>query len=372
MRHHASEQAENAQQHERARVGRRRPFRRDQRALGRKHDVEHLAHAFIDVDLGGALRRVGEIAQDGRDPFDQEGAVGIVGRPVDRTGGLRIGAVEVEGDAPPLLDHLHHQLVQLGIGHAVMLDIVFPDVFTVGDLGEQFVAVDVAAFVEDGLEAGFDLRPTEALEQPGHAARTHDAGLHLAVEIGRQHLRHPGVALDDGVNSFVAHAFAVEFHRRNRETFLEHGRCGARHRARHLAADVVVMAERLDVGDHFALVEHRHGAAEIGQVADAAFGEVRVVHQEHVARPHRFRRKIAHHRIGHRRIGAARQLAAIAIEQADTVVVGLPDHRRTRRALDGIFDLRLDRVQRALDDLQDDRIDGRGGLHGRGRPRLGG
>ena len=73
---------------------------------GRYGDIEDLADAFVDVQFGGAFRRVGEVAQNRRDPFDQEGAVGIIGRPVDRPRGLRIGAVKVERDAPALLDHL--------------------------------------------------------------------------------------------------------------------------------------------------------------------------------------------------------------------------------------------------------------------------
>ena len=84
LRDHAREQPETAQQHEGARIGCRRPVRRDQRALRREYDVEDLAHAFVDVDLGGALGRVGEVAQDRRDPFDQKSAVGVVGRPIDR------------------------------------------------------------------------------------------------------------------------------------------------------------------------------------------------------------------------------------------------------------------------------------------------
>ena len=83
-----------------------------------------------------------------------------------------------------------------------------------------------------------------------------------------------------------------------------------------------------------------------------AFGQIGVVHQEHVARLHGVGRKVAHHRVRHRRIGATGELAAIAVEQADAIVVRLADHRRARGALDGVFDLGLDRVQRALDDLQ--------------------
>ena len=165
---HAGQQSEAAQQHERARVGGGRPFRRDQRALRREHHVEDFADAFVDVDFRGALGRIGEVAQDRRDPFHQERAAGVVGRPVDRAGRLRIGAGEVERDASALLDHLQLELVQLRIGDAVVLDVVLPDVFAVRDLRQQLVAVDVAALVEDRLEAGFYRVAAEALEQRLH------------------------------------------------------------------------------------------------------------------------------------------------------------------------------------------------------------
>ena len=101
----------------------------------------------------------------------------------------------------------------------------------------------------------------EPREQFRHAARAHQAGLHLAVEIGGERFRHAGVALDDGEHRVVADAGAVEFDRRDREAFLEHRRRRAGHRARHAAADIVMMPEGLDVSDDFAVVKHRHGAA---------------------------------------------------------------------------------------------------------------
>src|SRR5439155_6915140 len=98
-----------------------RPSRRNPRALGREDDVEHFAHAFVDMDLGGALGRVGEITQDGGDPFDEEGATGIVRRPIDWTVRLRIGTGEVERDALAPLDHLQRDFVQLWITDTVVL-----------------------------------------------------------------------------------------------------------------------------------------------------------------------------------------------------------------------------------------------------------
>ena len=260
--------------------------------------------------------------------------------------------------------------MQLGVGDAVVLDVIFPAIFAVGDPRQQLVAEDGGAFVENGLEAGLDLGAAEPLEQRGHALRPHQAGLHLAVEVGGEHVGNAGVALDDGEDRLVAHALGVELHRRDGEPFLEHRDRRARHRARHAPADVVMVSERLDVGDDLAVMEHRHRAAEVRQMADAALGEIGVVHQEHVAGTHGLGGKIAHHGIRHRRIGAAGELAAVAVEQADAVVVGLADHRAAGGALDRVFDLGLDRVERAFDDLQHDRVDRRVVAPLRRRPRL--
>src|ERR1700733_11068803 len=210
LRHHAGQKPDTAQQHERARIGGRRPLRRDQRALGRKDNVENLAHAFVDVDFGGALRRIGEIAQDRCDPFDQKSAARVIGRPVDRPRGLRIGAGEIERYAVALFDQLECELVQLRIGDAVMLDIILPAVFAVGDLRQQLAPEGVAAGVEDRLKTSLHGFAAEPVEQFPHAPRAHQTSLHLAVEVGGERFGHARVALDDGEDGVVADASAVE------------------------------------------------------------------------------------------------------------------------------------------------------------------
>ena len=85
-----------------------------------------------------------------------------------------------------------------------MFDVIFPVVFAVGDLRQQFVPENVAASVEDGLEAGFDRFAAETFEQLRHPARAHQAGLDLAIEIGGKHFRHAGIALDDSEDRLVA------------------------------------------------------------------------------------------------------------------------------------------------------------------------
>jgi hypothetical protein len=141
--------------------------------------------------------------------------------------GLRRGTVEVERDAVAPLGHPERQPVQARVGDAVVLDEVLPGVLAVRDLRQQLVAVDVAALVEDRLEAGLDGVLPETPEQLRHAPRAHHDRLHLAVEIGLQHLRHARVAADDAERLVVALARVVDPDWRNREALLEHRHRGA-------------------------------------------------------------------------------------------------------------------------------------------------
>jgi hypothetical protein len=117
------------------------------------------------------------------------------------------------------------------------------------------------------------------------------------------------------------------------------------------------MAEGLDEGDDGVLVEHGHGHAQVGQMADPAFRSVDVVVEEHVARPHGLQREVADDGLHEGGIRASRELAAAAVVDAGAEVARLADHGRARRALDRRLDLRLDGGEGALDDLEDDRID---------------
>ena len=61
-----------------------------------------------------------------------------------------------------------------------------------------------------------------------------------------------------------------------------------------------MVAEGLDERDDLALVEDRHGDAQVGQVADAALGLVDVVVEEDVALAHLLDREVAHDRVHER------------------------------------------------------------------------
>ena len=68
------------------------------------------------------------------------------------------------------LDHLERKRVEPGLAYAVVLDMVVPGIFAVGYLRDELVPIDVAALVENGLEALLYRLPAEAREQPFHAA----------------------------------------------------------------------------------------------------------------------------------------------------------------------------------------------------------
>ena len=247
--------------------------------------------------------------------------------------------------------------VQLRLVDAVVLGVVLPDVGAVGDLAEDLAPVGLGRRVEDGVEGRLDGVAAVAREQLGEPAGAHQAGGALGVEVGGEAVRHPAVAGHDPQRGLVGHAGIPQLDRGHRQALLEHGARVARHRAGHGAADVVVVAERLHERDDLALVEDRHGDAQVGQVADAALRLVDVVVEEHVALAHLGQREVAHDRVHEGGVGAPGELAQLAVVDAGAEVVRVADHRGARGAGDGGLDLHLDARQGALHDLDEDRVD---------------
>jgi hypothetical protein len=220
--------------------------------------------------------------------------------------------------------------VQLRLVDSVVLGVVLPDVGAVGDLAEDLAPVGLGRRVEDGVEGRLDAVAAVPGEQLAEPARTHEARGALGVEVGGEAVRHPGVAGHDPQRSLVGHAGIPQLDRWHRQALFEDGARVARHRAGHRTTDVVVVAERLHEGDDLAVVEHRHGDAQVGQVADAALGLVDVVVEEHVALAHLVEGKVACDRVHERRVRAPGQLAQLAVVDAGAEVVRVADHRAAR------------------------------------------
>ncbi len=247
--------------------------------------------------------------------------------------------------------------MQLGRLHAVVLDIVLPGVRSIRYAGQDFAPVGVGALIEDGLEARFDGLATVSLEQFDHALRAHPAGGDLPIDIALQTMGQSGIAEDDFVGILVQPAGIVQLDGRHHQALLKDAGGVRRHASRNRPADIVVMPERLHKGDDFALEDHRHGGAEIRQMPDAAFGEIDIVMEVDIPLPHRLQRVIANDGVHHGAVRATGELSGQPIVQAGPEIVLVADHGRAAGALDCRLDLRLDRGQRPLHDLEGDRVD---------------
>ena len=103
----------------------------------REAHLDQLDDALVDVELGHPLGRVGEVAQDRREPLLEEVAVGVVAGVVDRPLRLRVGAREVDDQPVALLGQRHPLRVQPRRVDAVVLGVVLPAVDAVGDLRQH-------------------------------------------------------------------------------------------------------------------------------------------------------------------------------------------------------------------------------------------
>ena len=196
------------------------------------------------------------------------------------------------------------------------------------------------------------------VEQLAQAPRAHQAGRALGVEVPGERVGHPGVAGHDAQRRLVGHALVPQLDRRDHQPLLEHA---ARVRAASSRAPTPPMSSWWPNACTNATtspsVEDRDGDAQVGQVADAALGQVDVVVEEDVAGLHRLDREVADDRLDQRRVGAAGQLAQPYVVDARAEVVRVADHRRAGGARDGGLDLLLHRGERALDDLHQHRVD---------------
>ena len=116
------------------------------------------------------------------------------------------------------------------------------------------------------------------------------------------------------------------------------------------------MPERLNERDDVAVVKHRHGDAQIGQVTDAALGTVNVVVEEHVAGPHLRHGEVARDGVNERGVRPARELAQQPIVNAGTEVVRVANHWAATGSCDRGFDFALDAGEGSLDDLDEHRV----------------
>ena len=267
LRDDTGQDPEQAQDDERSRVGRRREHGREQGAAV-ESQLDQRDDALVDVELGHALGRVGQIPQNRRQPFLEEHAVGVVAGVIDRALRLRAGAGEVDDQAVVALGERHSLRVQAWRIDAVVFGVVFPHVRSVRDLGQELAPERLGGALQDRVEAGFDLLATVAAEEIAEPLGPHAARRDFAVEISAQAVGQPRVPHHDLDEVVVRHSGPVESDGRHDQPLLVGARGMRGHGAGHRASDVVVMAEGLDERHDDPVGEDRDRHAEIGQVPD--------------------------------------------------------------------------------------------------------
>ena len=287
---------------------------------------------------------------------------GAVHDPVDRPGRLVVGVARVEHDAVGL--HVHGEAdLERAVALAVGLDLVGELVAAWREGAAQPRAHDALGLLVQALEGVEHQRAAEAAEQVEDAtlAQPHRGGEGARVALEQQ--REAGIADEEAEDLLVEHAFAIEAHRRDHQPFLEHLGRGRRHRARPGAADVVEMRPGLRERRELAVDEHRRGEHLVVEMRHAAVGRVAVVVPVEIARPHGVGRILVEDRlddVAEQRQRRAGDEPAGGIEIAREEIFLLADHVRHRGALDQRLHLRTRGDQGALDDLERDRIAGRG------------
>ena len=120
-----------------------------------------------------------------------------------------------------------------------------------------------------------------------------------------------------------------------------------------------MMTEHLAEADQPAPVEDRDRRAQVRYVSDTAGTVVGIVPEEDIALVNVVRSEIIENRLDEGGVGASGEFTAPGVEQGDAVVVLVPNHRRTRGALDRRLDFKLRGADGAGNDLELDRSQGR-------------
>ena len=318
----------------------------------------HDGHRLEDAGVG---RHIGE------DMFNRHIDRGDGGGPrdIDRPGAGRRGARKVEGQAVAGDGQVEGDF-QRRVDDAVIVEEILDAVGAVGQVGDMGAHQLAGAGLELAKRAG-DGVGAEFAEQRRQPAGAKVEGVDLAVQIADQARRQARIGGHDVDNVLAQRAADAEFDRRDQHAFLE---ALGGHRvviARHIAADVMPMADRGEIAKHLAVMEIGADQFEIRQMGAAL---VRVVEDVDVAG-----RQIAvagrlvdHHfdRRGHRpdenrqaRFTLDQGRAGDRVVKPVRGVMGLGDDRVERRPEQGGVHFIGDLLQAALEHRQGDRIDHR-------------
>ena len=278
----------------------------------------------------------------------------FVEQEVDRAFRLRIGALEIEDQDVALAPHLAGHRVGAH-AEAVVADIVL-------EVEGLVLADSVADQVQHGApvalqqlvhrrDQGVDAEAVAELVQPllGEAH-----GGDQRIEVAPVPLRHPALMQDHLEHVFLQLVVLVDLDDRDDDAFLV-DLVGVRGQAaRHLAADIGHVAEHRGVGDEAAVAVDRAQDQPVRRMADGAGAAVGIGGEEEV--PLLDRALI----LALEAVDEGAELAdhhlAVGVGDHRELVVLLADSRRHGGAVEHGVHLVAGAAQRALDDVEGDRI----------------
>ena len=324
----------------------RRGLQRLEQCSRRDPHVDMVVEAVVEHDL--RIEHVDHVdADEHLEHF-------FVEEEVDRALGLRIGAVEIEDQHVAVAPHLAGHLVG---AHAepVVADVVL-------EIEGLVLADGVADQVQHGApvalqqlvhrrDHGID---AEAVAELVDALLGEPDGGNQRVEVAPVPLRHAALVQDHLEDVFLQHVVLVDLDHRDDDAFLVDLVGIGRQAPRHLAADVGHVAEHRGVGDEPTVAIDRAQDQPVRRVADGAGAAVGIGGEEDV--PLLDRAVI----LALEAVDEGAELAddhlAVGVGDHRELVVLLADSRRHGGAVEHGVHLVAGAAQRALDDVESDRI----------------
>ena len=251
---------------------RRREMRLQQRAFRNAH-LDQIVEPVIEQDL-----RI-----EDHDHVDAEEHLEhvFIEEKIDRSGRLRVGALEIEHHLVAVAPHGAADLVR-AVALAVVANIVLEAHRFFGD-GHRQQRLHRAVVARKQFLRGRDINIiAEPLGHLDHAARGNAARGDQGVEVRLAPIGLAGLVHHQLHQVFVIFPALPDLHRRNAHAFFEDRGRADRHRAGDAPADVALVAEHRGVGDQAPVLEHRQHHQPVVRVRNRARAGIGIGQEDHV------------------------------------------------------------------------------------------
>ena len=327
--------------------GERRRLQRLQQRARRNPHIDVIVEAVVEHDL-----RVEDVDHVNADEHLEHF---FVEEEVDRAFRLRIGAFEIEDQDVAVAPHVAGHLVGAH-AEAVVADVVLEVerlvlADGVADQVQHRAAIalqQLAHRADQGVDSETIAKLMNALLGEAHSGDQR-------VEVAPVPLRHPALMQDHPEHVFLQLVVLVDLDDGDDDAFLVDLVGVGGEAARHLAADIRHVAEHRGVGDEPAVAVNRAQDQPVRRVADRAGAAVGIGGEEDV--PFLDRAVVFALEAVDERAELPDHHLALGVGDHRELVVLLADSRRHGGAVEHGVHLVAGAAQRALDDIESDRVD---------------